>query len=169
MLVVVVAIAALALWAFVFLPPDDQLWRRTVVAAGVMIVGCSAILVAGDRFGAVVGPFTPAEVAIGLGIGGAWLAATHLGHRVLCRLFPSFIRQVSDLYRKGTGDSTALMVGAVTAMAVAEELLFRGIVQERAGLVVGVAVYAGVQAVERKWVLVLAAALCGTATPQSMT
>jgi len=47
-------------------------------------------------------------------------------------------------------------------MAVAEELLFRGVVQGEAGFVVGVVVYTAVQAVERKWALVLAAFLGGT-------
>ena len=47
-------------------------------------------------------------------------------------------------------------------MGVAEELFFRGFVQDRAGLVVAVAAYTGVQAIARNWALALAALLCGS-------
>ncbi|CAN5726508.1 hypothetical protein BH24ACT4_BH24ACT4_07260 [soil metagenome] len=47
-------------------------------------------------------------------------------------------------------------------MAVAEEVFFRGFVQDEVGLVAAVAAYTAVQMVERKWALGLAALLGGT-------
>jgi membrane protease YdiL (CAAX protease family) len=80
---------------------------------------------------------------------------------VLGRLLPAFRRQLADLYHLADGDTAARMVGPLVAMAVAEELLFRGLIQGRAGLALAVLAYAVVQLVERKWALVLAAALGG--------
>ena len=74
----------------------------------------------------------------GLAVGGAWLVATHVGHLVLCRLVPGFLAQVNDLYAIRDRSRLWSMVGAVVLMAVAEEMLFRGVVQGGAGLLVSV-------------------------------
>lgn len=156
-----VVLAAVA-WAYVFLRDRADIWPRTWVAAGALIAYSLVTLSLLGRLDDVIGPVTLAEVAIGLGVGGAWLVATHIGHAVLCRLFPAFVAQIRDLYQLGEGDTVRRMVGPVVAMGVAEELLFRGVVQSIAGLAVGVAVYTAVQFVERKWALALAALLGGT-------
>lgn len=154
-------IVATAAWAYLFLLDRDDIWPRTWVAAAVLSAYSLATLAALGRLDTVVGPVTLAEVGIGLGVGGAWLVATHVGHAVLCRLFPAFVAQIRDLYQLGEGDRVRRLVGPVVAMGVAEELLFRGVVQSVAGFAVGVAVYTAVQLVERKWALVLAALLGG--------
>lgn len=153
---------AVGVWCFLFLPPRRGLWTRTWIAAPVLTAYAVGALAATDRLDAVVGPVTPAEVGLGLGVGGAWLVATHVGHAVLCRVFPGFLAQVDDLYAVGDRSRLWSTVGAVVAMGVAEEVFFRGFVQDRVGLVAAVAAYAAVQAVERKWALVLAALLGGT-------
>jgi len=155
-------VLAIAAWAFLFRLPREGLWPRTWIAAPMLIAYSLVALAADDRLGETVGPVTPVEVAAGLGVGAAWLVATQVGHRVLCRLFPAFLAQVNDLYRI-RDDATPVwsMVGAVTLMGVAEELLFRGLVQGGIGLAAAVVAYTLVQAVEGKWALGLAALLGG--------
>ena len=154
-------VLAAAVWAFLFALPRDGLWTRTWISATVLIAFSVAALASADRLGDVVGPITALEAAIGLGVGGAWLVATHVGHAVLCRLFPSFLAQINDLYRIRDRAPLASMVGAIAAMGLAEELLFRGFLQDRVGLLIALAAYTGVQVFERKWALALAALLGG--------
>jgi uncharacterized protein len=155
-------VLAVAAWAFLFRLPREGLWPRTWIAAPMLIAYSLVALAADDRLGATAGPFRPVEVAVGLGVGATWLVITQVGHRILCRLFPAFLAQVNDLYRI-RDDRTPVwsMVGAVTAMGIAEELLFRGLVQGGIGLAAAVAAYTLVQAVEGKWALMLAALLGG--------
>lgn len=155
-------VLSFAAWGFMFLLPRNDIWPRTWVAATGLVTYSVIALIALDRLGETFGPFTPTEVAVGGAVGATWLAATHIGHAVLCRMIPAFEAQVRDLYRLGDGDSVARMVGPVVAMGVAEELLFRGVIQGAAGLVGGVIAYTAVQVVERKWALGLAALLGGT-------
>ncbi len=161
MLLVVGLLLALGVWCFLFLPPRRGLWTRSWVAAAVLVGYSVAALASEGRLDEVVGPITPVEVALGLGVGGAWLVATHIGHAVLCRLFPSFLAQINDLYAIRDRSRLWYTVGAVVAMGVAEEVFFRGFVQDRVGLVAALAAYTAVQAVERKWALGLAALLGG--------
>ncbi|HXH56704.1 CPBP family intramembrane glutamic endopeptidase [Iamia sp.] len=162
MLLAVGLLIAVAVWAFLFALPRHGLWTRTWIGAAVLSAFSVAALVATDRLDHVVGPLTPLEVGTGLGVGGAWLVATHIGHAVLCRLFPSFLAQINDLYAIRDRRHVASMVGAITAMGIAEELFFRGYVQDRVGLLVAIVAYTAVQLVERKWALMLAALLGGT-------
>lgn len=146
-----------AAWAYMFLLPREGLWVRTAGAAvtlSLFSVGALAVL---DRLEAVIRPVTEIEILIGVAVGGGWLASTHLGSAVLSRLLPGFDTQVAGVYRMGADGSPPVMVGAVLAMGAAEELLFRGLLQDQLGWVLATVLYAGVQAVERKWVLVLAA------------
>ncbi|WP_436792699.1 CPBP family glutamic-type intramembrane protease [Actinospongicola halichondriae] len=161
--VVLVAAIVLATGAWIALFRGDRrdIWPRTWVIAGVLIGFSIASLALVGRLNVVVGPVDGATMGVGLLVGAAWLVATHIGHAVLCRLFPSFIEQVRDLYGLGVGDPPARVLGPILAMALAEELLFRGVVQGSAGFVAGVLVYTAVQVAERKWALVLAAFLGG--------
>lgn len=153
---------AVAAWSFLFRLPREGLWRRTWVVAPVLVAYSLVALAADDRLRSTIEPITPVEVVAGLVVGGAWLVATRVGHGVLCRWLPGFSAQVDDLYRI-RDDSTPVwsMAGAVTLMGVAEELLFRGLVQGGIGLLAAVAAYTLVQAVEGKWALALAALLGG--------
>lgn len=53
------------------------------------------------------------------------------------------------------------MVGPIAAMGIAEELLFRGVLQGVGGIALALVAYTAVQAFERKWALALAALLGG--------
>ncbi len=154
--VVGAVVLAVVAWIVLFRRDRDDIWPRTWVIAVVLIAYAAAALAVVGRLAEVIGPIGLIEAAVGVGAGVAWLAATHVGHAVLCRLFPSFIEQVQDLYRLGVGDPATRVFGPILAMALAEELLFRGVVQGLAGFVVAVVAYTGVQLVEGKWALVLA-------------
>ena len=162
-LVVLAALAvATGMWAFMFLPDRRGIWTRTWIAAGVLSATAVAGLLAVGRLGEIAGPIDATELVIGLAAGGAWLVATHVGYRVIAWLFPSFGAQVRDLYRLREGDATtAQMAGPIVAMGIAEELLFRGVLQGVGGFVVALAAYTAVQVFERKWALALAALLGG--------
>ncbi len=154
-------VLAVATWIFMFRLDRRDIWPRTWVAAAVVsayAIGASAALGEVDT---LLGPVSAQELAIGIAAGGAWLLATHIGVRVLGRVVPSFLRELSGLYHLAEGDTAARIVGPLIAMAIAEELLFRGLIQGTAGFAVAVVAYGAVQLVERKWILVLAALLGG--------
>jgi membrane protease YdiL (CAAX protease family) len=154
-------VLALAAWVYLFRGPHQGIWTRTWVVAAAMSAYAIGAAAASGHLRGFIGPIDLGAVLAGIGVGVAWLVATHVGHDVLARLIPGFAARVRDLYTLGDGDRFATMIGPVTAMGVAEELLFRGTIQARAGLVVAVAVYAGVQLVTGNWVLAVAGASCG--------
>ena len=157
----VVLVLAVAGWAFMFLPDPDGVWPRTWVVA--FVLGAAAVggLVLDGRIRTVVGPVSFVDVGLGIGVGVGWLMATHVGHRVICRLFPTFMDRVNALYALRDHGSILPVVGPLVAMGITEELVFRGYVQGRIGVVAAVIAYAAVQLVVRNWALVLAAVLCG--------
>ena len=154
-------VVAFGAFAYMFALPRRGIWPRTWVAAGVVGATAVAGLTVLGRFGEIVGPFTATELAIGLGVGAAWLVATHVGYAVISWIFPAFGDQVRDLYRLGEEDTAARMVGPIAAMGVAEELLFRGVLQGVGGIALALVAYTAVQVFERKWALALAALLGG--------
>lgn len=159
-----VVVAALA-WIALFRRDRDDIWPRTWVIAAALVTFSVAGLAAVGELEGVVGPVDGRTVGLGFGAAAIWLVATHIGHAVLCRVFPSFVEQVQDLYRLGADDPPSRVLGPILAMALAEELLFRGVIQGLSGFVAGTAVYTAVQLFERKWALVLAgfiaALVCG--------
>lgn len=162
LLLIGAALWAAISWFLLFGRKGAHSWPRTWLVAGGLIGYAVVALAVLGRLDDVVGPVGLVEAGIGLGVGSAWLAATHVGHAVICRWSASFSEQVRDLYRRGLGEPPSRILGPIVAMAVAEELFFRGLVQGQAGIVVGVAVYTVVQFAERKWALALAALLGGT-------
>ena len=154
-------VVAFAAFAYMFALPRPGIWPRTWVAAGLLAATALGGLVVLGRFPGLVGPFTWTELAIGLLVGAGWLVLTHLGYAVIARLFPAFGDQVRDLYLLGDEDTSRRMVGPIVAMGIAEELLFRSVLQGVGGMVLALAVYTGVQVFERKWALALAALLGG--------
>lgn len=162
-LVVILASIAVAFgaFAFMFALPRPGIWPRTWVAAGILSATALTGVAVTGRFPELVGPFTLTELGIGLAVGGGWLVATHVGYTAISWLFPTFADQVRDLYGLGGEDTTRRMVGPIVAIGVAEELLFRSLLQGVGGLALALAAYTGVQVFERKWALALAALLGG--------
>src|SRR4051812_32082295 len=144
-------LVAVGMWFLMFRGDREDIWPRTWIAAAVLstyAVVAAALLGELDIF---VGPVSPKDALVGAVVGAAWLVATHIGANVIGRLMPGFREQLDDLYALTGRGAAVRMVGPLVAMAVAEELLFRGLIQGRAGLAIAVAAYVGVQLVERKW------------------
>ena len=161
--VATIAVLALTLagWAFVFVPERRGIWHRSwLIAAVLTAISVGALLGAGE-FGDAVGSVTVEALLAGSIVGVAWVVATQVGHAVLCRILPSFIDRVRDLYSIAAGDRRRDVLVALVGMAVAEEFVFRVLVQREFGLAAGVVAYTAVQAVERNWALMLAGAACG--------
>ena len=154
-------VVAFAAFAYMFALPRQGIWPRTWVAAAVVGATATVGLVVLGRFGEIVGPFTPTEIAIWRAAGGTGLVATHIGYAAISWVYPSFGDQVRDLYRLGDEDTASRMVGPIAAMGVAEELLFRGVLQGVGGIALALVAYTAVQVFERKWALALAALLGG--------
>lgn len=162
----VAAVAVLALtvagWAFVFVPARRNIWQRSWLTAGVLTSVSVGVLLGAGELGDAVGVVRFEALLAGSIVGAAWVVATHVGHAVLCRVLPSFIDRVRDLYSIAAGDRRRDVLVALVGMAVAEEFVFRLLVQREFGLVAGVVAYTAVQAIERNWALMLAGAACGT-------
>ncbi|MEO6653337.1 MAG: CPBP family intramembrane glutamic endopeptidase [Ilumatobacteraceae bacterium] len=158
---IIVLAATFVGWAYIFVLPRPGIWVRSWTAAGVLVSGSAAALWRAGELGDAVGTTTIRAVLVGLGAGAAWVIITQIGHQILCRLLPSFIERVRDLYSIATGDRRVDVAIALVAMAVAEEFVFRLVVQREFGIIAGIVAYAAVQAVERNWALMLAGALCG--------
>lgn len=158
---VLVVAMTVAGWAYIFVSPREGIWARSWLVAGLLVTASVVALWRAGELGDAVGTTSWVATIAGLGAGVVWVVATQVGHRFLCRFVPSFIEQVRDLYSIAAGDRRVDVAVALVAMAVAEEFVFRLVVQREFGIVVGVVAYAAVQAVERNWALVLAGAACG--------
>lgn len=152
---------ALAAWIYVFVPERAGIWVRTRVSAAAMIAISVLVLVDAGRLRDAFGRFGVRTIAIGLVAGVAWLVVTQIGVRLIAVVVPSIVDRAGDLYRIAAGDRRRDIAFAVVSMGIAEELLFRGVVQGEWGLVAAVVAYTVVQVVERNWALVLAGAACG--------
>lgn len=161
MVVAGAVVLALVGWILLFRMSSEGIWPRTWLVAVALSGYSVAVLAATNRLRPAFEPYGPEPVLAGLGMGVGWLVATHVGHKVMCRFIPGFLDQVSDLYSLRAGDRVRTIVGPVTAMGIAEELLFRGVLQARIGLAGAVVVYTLVQLVAANWALLMAGALCG--------
>lgn len=159
---IVVLVVTFAAWGYIFALPRPGIWVRSWTAAGVMVATSATALWRAGELGDAVGNTSVSSVLVGIGAGIGWVVVTQVGHRILCRLLPSFIEQVRALYSIAAGDRRLDVAIALVALAVAEEFVFRMVLQREFGIVAGVIAYAAVQAVERNWALMLAGALCGT-------
>ncbi len=148
-------------WAYVFVPARHGIWRRSWITATALVLASVVTLLGAGDLGEAVGTVTVDALVAGAGVGVAWVVATHVGHAVLCRILPSFVERVRDLYSIAAGDRRRDVLIALVTLAVAEEFVFRLLIQREFGLVAAVVAYTAVQAVERNWALMLAGAACG--------
>lgn len=155
-------VVAFAAWTYVFCPPRRGIWVRTRISATAMIVAAGAVLLADDRLGEAFGSVDARTVVLGVGVGVGWLIATQIGVRVIALVIPSIIDRAGELYEIAAGDRRRDIAIAVVSMALAEEMVFRGVIQLEWGLFAGIVGYTVVQVVERNWALVLAGLACGT-------
>jgi membrane protease YdiL (CAAX protease family) len=160
MIAVLGLVLAAGSWAVLLLPRASGLWVRALVVAIVLVTFSTIVFVKEDGGVDAVLGVSVDEVLVGLLAGLAWVAATQVGFRVIARLWPEFVSEMRQIYAFGD-DSASGLVWAIVVMAVAEEFLFRGVLQPRIGLAGAALAYGAVQLVLRNRALVLGALLIG--------
>jgi membrane protease YdiL (CAAX protease family) len=155
-------VVAAAAWGIMFAGGRRHFWARAAGAA----LAVAAYAVAAEPATAVRlfdRSHWAGDVLVGVGSGVALYAVFWVGEQLLVVLLPSLAVEVADLYDV-RGEGRRWWIPLVVAMAApAEELFFRGFLQEREGWAVALAVYAAVHLWERKPILVLAALAGGAA------
>ena len=153
-------VLAVGSWAVLLLPSARGLWVRALVVAAVLVTFSTIVFVNEDGGIERILGFSLSEVLVGLIAGLAWVAATQAGFRVVASLWPGLVSEMRRIYAFGD-DSRSGLVWAIVVMAVAEEFLFRGVLQPRIGLAGAALAYGAVQLVLRNRALVLGALLSG--------
>ena len=153
-------VLAAAVWALMFVPGRQGFWGRAAVAG--TAIATYAVVVQWDRWDELLRPHV-ADVALGVLAASVLYGVFFAGDRVLRRWMPRLAGQVDTLYLvRSVRSSGRLPVPAVLVLVgCAEELFWRGFVQDRAGFAVALAAYVAVHLWERKAVLVLAAVVGG--------
>lgn len=148
-------VAALA-WGALFGLDRARFWTRALVAGPV--IGVFAIVAQRARLEDLLRT-TAADVAIGVVAAGLLYGVFWAGDALLRRWLPALASQVDGLY--GVRASRRVMTAVLVVVGPCEELFWRGLVQERAGVAIALTGYAAVHLWERKAILVLAAAVGG--------
>jgi membrane protease YdiL (CAAX protease family) len=147
---------AVVVMGSMFLFGRRHFWARAAVAG--TVIGVFGAVAQRDRLGDDLHT-APADVIVGVVAAALLYAMFWAGDEVLERAFPTLHREVQALY--GLRSSAPGVPLLIAAVAVSEELFWRGFVQARAGLLVATLGYALVLVWERKLVLLLAAVVCG--------
>ena len=152
-------LAAVA-WGALFGLGRADFWSRAALAG--VAIGAYAIVVQRDELEDLLRP-TVADVAIGVVAAGVLYGVFWAGNAILRRWLPGVAAQVDDLYAVRSVHRPARLPITAVLLVVGpcEELLWRGLVQERAGFALALAGYAAVHLWERKAVLILAAVVGG--------
>ncbi len=152
-------VVATVAWGLLFGLGPRHFWLRACIA-GLAIAGYAAVAQR-RRLDDLLRPTVP-DVALGVAAAVGLYALFWVGDRVLGRIAPDMAAEIGQLYSlraaAGRGRWVPLVLVVVGA---SEEVFWRGLVQARAGVLVGLAAYAAVHLWERKAVLVLAAAVAG--------
>ena len=138
----------------------QHFWFRALIAG--MVIGGFGAVAQRDRLSDYLRP-TFVDVIIGVVSAVLLYLVFRVGDRVLARVAPALSREVGDLYRLRAEARPSAILAMIAAVAVCEEIFWRGFVQARTGLLVATLGYALVLIWERKVVLIVAALLCGAA------
>ncbi len=158
-LVIGVAVAA-AGWGAMFAVDRHGFWTRAAAAGAAIAV--YAVAVQPHEIGHLLTrPRWELDTLLGVGSGIVLYAVFWIGEQVLVVVLPKLADEVGDLYAV-RGRTKPIYIPLVLAIAApGEELFFRGLVQQRAGFVIALAVYGAVHLWERKVILILAALAAG--------
>lgn len=162
MVVAVVIGVAFAAWFVLFVPSRTGFWSRATTVGAVLSVGGLVMLLPGGRFGSVLWSVRLTDVALGTGVGLFAYLAARTGYPLARRYVGSLADRADELFELRELTSNTHMVVAIVLMGTGEELLFRGLLQPRAGLAVAVMVYAGVQLMASNMLLVVLGVVGGS-------
>lgn len=150
-----IALAAVA-WGAMFAPDREGFWPRAGLAGAAIAV--YAVAVEPHVIGHLLSPARwELDVLLGVGSGLVLYVVFWIGEQLLVIVAPTLAAEVGDLYDVKGKTRPAFIPLVLTIAAPAEELFFRGLVQQRAGFLIALAVYGAVHIWERKVILVLAA------------
>jgi membrane protease YdiL (CAAX protease family) len=154
-LVIGVVVAA-AGWGAMFATDRKGFWTRAALAGAASAV--YAVAVEPHVIGHLLTrPRWELDIGLGVASGLVLYAIFWIGEQALVIVFPKLADEVGDLYAV-KGATKPLYIPMVLAIAApAEEIFFRGLVQQRAGVLIALAVYGAVHLWERKVILILAA------------
>jgi hypothetical protein len=150
-------LAAIA-WGLLFALGRDGFWPRAAAAGAT--IGAYGLVAQHDELGRLLRP-SVVEVVIGIAAAAVLWAVFWIGDRLVTRLVPKLSAEVDDLYAVRGETTSARMPFVLAVIGPAEELFWRGLVQQRAGVAVALVAYAVVHVWERKPVLLLAALVGG--------
>lgn len=157
---IVGVIVAAGAWTAMFAVQRRGFWTRAALAATTIAVYAVAVD-PGGIYHLIARPHWVADLAVGLGSGVALYVVFWVGEQALVLVLPALAAEVGDLYSV-KGEANPRLVPLVLAVAgPGEEIFFRGLLWHRAGVVVGLVVYAAVHLPERKVILVAAAVVGG--------
>jgi membrane protease YdiL (CAAX protease family) len=152
-------VAAVA-WAALFGPGRAGFWRRALPAG--LVIGAYGAIAQRHRLGHLLHPAV-VDLAVGVAGSAALYGLFRGADRLLRALVPGAAAAVGRLYELG-GPARARYVPVVLVVVGAcEEIFWRGFVQARAGVAVGLVGYAAVHLWQRNAALVLAALAGGAA------
>jgi membrane protease YdiL (CAAX protease family) len=151
------AVAA-ATWGLLFALGRQWFWPRAA-AAGV-VIGTFGLVAQRSDLDSLF-RVRPVDLVVGVASAAALWGVFWVGDWLTRAWFPPLATQVGQLYalRERVTAPTMLLVLAVVGPA--EEIFWRGFVQQRAGVAIALAGYAAVLVWERKPVLLLAALTAG--------
>lgn len=142
-------------WGWLFLPSPQGFWLRAFAVAGALAAGATVTLVVTGRLATVIGSLTLVDVVLGLATAGAVYGGLRLVYPLAVRFLPGLARHADRLYDLRRHADIATVTTATVVLGVGEELFFRGVVQDHAGVVAAVVVYAGIQLLARNPVLII--------------
>jgi membrane protease YdiL (CAAX protease family) len=153
-------VVAAAGWGLMFAAGRRHFWSRAAVAA----VAVAAFTVAVEPHVAghlLARRHWAGDIAVGVVSGLLLYAVFWAGEQLLVVVAPGVAAEVADLYAV-RGEIDPRWIPLVLCLAgPAEELFFRGLLQQQDGFAIALAVYAAVHLWERKVVLILAALVGG--------
>jgi uncharacterized protein len=147
-------------WGAMFAAGRRHFWTRAALAGTAIAIYTVAVepRVIGHL---LTRPRWELDVAVGVGSGLALYVVFWIGEQLLVIVLPALAAEVVDLYAVRGETKPAYVPLILLIAAPAEELFFRGLVQQRAGVAVALVVYGAVHLWERKVILVVAALVGG--------
>lgn len=147
-------------WGLMFALPRRRFWPRAAVAGAV--IGAYAVGVEPAVMGRLWDRrHWPADLGVGVASGLVLYAVFWVGEQALVIILPRLAAEVGDLYSVRDQDRAWFPPLVLAVVAPGEELLFRGLIQHRAGVAIALAAYVAVHLWARKAILVLAALVGG--------